>query len=214
MMEEENATGPEGIEGRVVEALIDLREERGWSQSELARRMTEAGWPKYTQMTVSRTEKGERPIRLNEAEALAQVFGIEMFELWLPRKLRRYSTELHEVEKRQAQLRKDVLQLISRQETVARLADAVDLAQDEVGYAFAVLSEVPEVIVAKARAKLSGASERDLEYLDRFKPKLQKAVEEQIWPQGEELPTSLQHYMELLSKKYLEASDGERSEEA
>lgn len=53
--------------------LAQRRDELGMSQSELARRMVEAGWESYSQMTVSRTEKGERPIRLGEARALARV---------------------------------------------------------------------------------------------------------------------------------------------
>lgn len=51
--------------------LRSAREDRGWSQSELARQMADAGWPKYNQMTVSRTEEGRRMPRLDEAIALA-----------------------------------------------------------------------------------------------------------------------------------------------
>lgn len=201
MTVEENDSEPDGIESRVIETLVDLREERGWSQSEVARKMAEAGWPKYTQMTVSRTEKGERPIRLNEAEALAGVFGIEMFELWLPRKLRRYSVAVKDLEQRQEKLLRDVMQFLAQQEELARVADAVDLAQDEVGYAFAVLSETPEVIVRKARARRDGASVQDVAYSDRFMPASQKAVQNEIWPQGLDLPKSLQHFVEALHER-------------
>lgn len=53
--------------------LRRMREWRGWSQSELARQMQEAGWPKYSQVAVSRTEEGSRVVRLDEAIAIARV---------------------------------------------------------------------------------------------------------------------------------------------
>lgn len=61
-----------------AQAVQRLREDRGWSQGELARRMVAAGWDTYSQMTVSRTEKLERPIRLGEALALARVFNVTL----------------------------------------------------------------------------------------------------------------------------------------
>lgn len=54
--------------------LRQLRDEKGWSQSELARRMQEIGWPKYSQVAVSRTEEGTRAVRLDEAIDLAGLF--------------------------------------------------------------------------------------------------------------------------------------------
>ena len=71
------------FEAVASEQIAALRQAHGWSQSELARRMAEAGWPNYTQMTVSRTEKGERPIRLDELASYAEVFGRPLAELWL-----------------------------------------------------------------------------------------------------------------------------------
>lgn len=58
-----------------------LREFKEWSQSELARRMVEAGWPNYRQMTVSRTEDGTRTVRLDEALAYAELFAVELHVL-------------------------------------------------------------------------------------------------------------------------------------
>ena len=65
-------------ETRFAESVQEMRERRGWSQGELARRMVDAGWPNYSQMTVSRTEKRERPIRLSEARALARILGSDV----------------------------------------------------------------------------------------------------------------------------------------
>lgn len=74
MVENEETQAPESDERQFARNMQKLREHRGWSQSELARKMVDAGWSNYNQMTVSRTEKGERPIRLSEARALAKVF--------------------------------------------------------------------------------------------------------------------------------------------
>jgi len=64
----------------IGQRLQKERENFGWSQSELARLMNESGWSKYTQMTVSRTERGEREPRIRELVALARMFGITLDE--------------------------------------------------------------------------------------------------------------------------------------
>lgn len=60
------------------------REELGWSQGELSRRMRQGGWSNFHQTTVSRIEKHERPIRLSEAGAIARVLEIPLSLLELP----------------------------------------------------------------------------------------------------------------------------------
>ncbi|WP_128081580.1 helix-turn-helix domain-containing protein [Arthrobacter sp. TB 26] len=62
-----------------------FREAMGWSQSELARRMQEIGWPKYSQVAVSRTEEGARAVRLDEAISLAALFGRKLQDLLDPK---------------------------------------------------------------------------------------------------------------------------------
>jgi transcriptional regulator with XRE-family HTH domain len=54
------------------------RQEFGWSQSELARRMVRAGFPKQTQMYITRSENGARPIPVDEALALADVLNVSI----------------------------------------------------------------------------------------------------------------------------------------
>lgn len=58
--------------------MVELRAALGMSQSELARRMVERGYESYSQTSVSRTEKGDRPIRLGEARALAEILGSDI----------------------------------------------------------------------------------------------------------------------------------------
>lgn len=59
---------------RFAASVKRLREEKGWSQGELARRMSEAGFEGFHQTTISRIEKNERPVRIGEARGLAKVF--------------------------------------------------------------------------------------------------------------------------------------------
>lgn len=51
------------------------REDRGWTQEELARKMRTFDLPYVTQSTVSRIEKLSRPVRLMEAQAITVIFG-------------------------------------------------------------------------------------------------------------------------------------------
>lgn len=68
-------------EANFARRMGELRAENGMSQSELARRMVERGFDSYSQMTVSRTEKGERPIRLTEARVIAEILGSTVEEM-------------------------------------------------------------------------------------------------------------------------------------
>lgn len=71
-------------EAQFVENVQRLREAKGWSQGELARRMATAGWDGFHQTTISRIEKGQRPVRLAEARALAQVLESQVGLMMAP----------------------------------------------------------------------------------------------------------------------------------
>jgi transcriptional regulator with XRE-family HTH domain len=60
------------------ERMIRLRESRDMTQTDLARVLrTDFGLP-FHQQTIARIETGERPIRLNEANLIAQTFGVQL----------------------------------------------------------------------------------------------------------------------------------------
>jgi transcriptional regulator with XRE-family HTH domain len=63
---------PQGAEHHFAANLRAVREERGISQAELARRMADRGWP-WHQQTVGRVEAGQRVVRLGEAKDLAAI---------------------------------------------------------------------------------------------------------------------------------------------
>ena len=80
-MSEENGAVAVEVFG---ENLRLRRIQRGWSQSEVARRMQSSGWPKYSQVAVNRTEEGTRAVRLDEAVALADLLDVSLVEMTTP----------------------------------------------------------------------------------------------------------------------------------
>lgn len=71
-------------EERFVANLRRLREERGWSQSELADRMRARGWDSFRQTTISRLEKGEQSVRIGEARGLAELLEVSLETMLAP----------------------------------------------------------------------------------------------------------------------------------
>jgi len=70
----------ESTEVDVGAAVRRLRTERGWSQAQLGAKLKPYGFD-LTQTTVAKLELGQRPIRLNEAAALADIFGMSTEQL-------------------------------------------------------------------------------------------------------------------------------------
>jgi transcriptional regulator with XRE-family HTH domain len=64
----------------VGQRIKSLRTLHGWSQQELATRMEGMGHT-WRQTTVTKTENADRPIRVNEAVHLSQIFGVTIGEL-------------------------------------------------------------------------------------------------------------------------------------
>ena len=63
-----------------------IRERLEVSQSQVAQAMAHRGFP-WHQTVVSKVERGERCLRLDEAEALAQVLSVEVADLLPTKKL-------------------------------------------------------------------------------------------------------------------------------
>ena len=85
-MTEKEELDPQGVreEAQFIKSMKRIREELGWSQGDFARKMKEAGWDSFHQTTVSRIEKGERPVRLGEARGIATVLGALVGQMILP----------------------------------------------------------------------------------------------------------------------------------
>lgn len=70
-------------ENRIGRWVRWARLERGWSQRELAERLAPLGF-KVDPSAITRLEKGRRPIRVDEAVAIANVFGVSMETMLSP----------------------------------------------------------------------------------------------------------------------------------
>ena len=68
------------IVNRFGERLRDLRDRRGWSQTELAKLLTANGFRAYG-TTVAKIEANERDLRVEEAAVFADVFGCSIDQL-------------------------------------------------------------------------------------------------------------------------------------
>ena len=62
----------------IGDRIREKRTEYGWSQSELARRMVGAGFSKQKQIYITRSERGLRPIPVDEALALAKLLNVSI----------------------------------------------------------------------------------------------------------------------------------------
>lgn len=87
-MVEKQETEPEGLdeERHFIANMKRIREELGLSQGELAKLMESGGWKGFHQTTISRIEKGERPVRLSEARGLSKALGALVGQMILPPK--------------------------------------------------------------------------------------------------------------------------------
>ncbi|MFK0002558.1 helix-turn-helix domain-containing protein [Paenarthrobacter sp. NPDC090522] len=138
-------------EKHFAENVRRLREERGWSQSELARRMVEAGWSAYNQMAISRTEKNERSVRLGEAIAIAELFDVNLSTMMSPTHQVDLELHLHQMFEAHSRLQKAADDFLEAQTLLALAADEIRV---EGMMKMAVedwLSMAPEVAVAEAR---------------------------------------------------------------
>ncbi|MFF0770920.1 helix-turn-helix domain-containing protein [Nonomuraea wenchangensis] len=70
-------------EGMFAANMRAVRQQRGWSQHELGTRLVEAGMSLH-QSTIARIESGQRPVRLNEAVAMARALGVGLADLLAP----------------------------------------------------------------------------------------------------------------------------------
>lgn len=65
------------------DALRAARRESGLSQSSVADQMRARGFTRFDQSKVSGIEKGSRPLRMNEAVALARILGADLLGMFV-----------------------------------------------------------------------------------------------------------------------------------
>ena len=133
-------------EANFARRVAELRTREGFSQSELARRMIGQGFANYSQMTVSRTEKGERPIRLSEARALAEILGEDLESMMRDKPVAELSLEMQELESSLIISMFKVAQALVACRTIGEAVDDIELQLSLLG---------DEADVDRARAQLA-----------------------------------------------------------
>lgn len=76
-------------------AMKGLRELRGYSQNQFASALNKAGLNDFYQTTVSRIEKGDRAVRLNEALIIARVLGTSVDAMLTPDEVSKKVTDVY-----------------------------------------------------------------------------------------------------------------------
>ncbi|WP_430497870.1 helix-turn-helix domain-containing protein [Micromonospora trifolii] len=107
------------------------REERGWSQEALARKLRDTAGIELHQTAIARLERGERAIRLNEVTALARILDLDLTE---------YGGSGVRLTHDAYEQAKEQLQRLYQQQTEAReqarsARDVLRMADEEVGKA-------------------------------------------------------------------------------
>jgi len=92
-------------EAEFAQQLRAMRSDRGWSQADLAQHMTTHYGMRWHQTTIAKIEVGQRPIGLNEAAALMEVFDLTGAHLIMPSARRR--VDVAELQDRKERLRAD-----------------------------------------------------------------------------------------------------------
>lgn len=99
----------------------DLRTSRGWNQDELAEQLGRIMGKKYDPTTITRLEKGRRPVSLQEAAAITRIFGSKLQDM--------LSGDLPEMQQWLAQTKSDLPEL---QVDLRNLESKVKTQQDRI----------------------------------------------------------------------------------
>lgn len=95
-MGDDEASGPDDDDRIFAANMARLRTTFGISQAELVTRLQELGWKSVYQTTISRIEKGERPVRIGEARAIARALGVDLAQMTMARRHGRIARSLAE----------------------------------------------------------------------------------------------------------------------
>ncbi|MGW4411188.1 helix-turn-helix domain-containing protein [Nonomuraea sp. NPDC004702] len=136
-----------GLETLFGQRVRRLRVGRGWSQEELAERLTQVGL-QFHQTQVGKLESGSRPIRLNEAQALALIFDTPLSNLLddsAPAKSEPFADEIVDLSVKLRSLQQDQ---VSAQHQVDRAMRVLAYTEEEIESAISRLSSLYRAPVA------------------------------------------------------------------
>lgn len=144
---------------RFAESMKTLREGKGWSQGEFAKRLKAAGLETFHQTTVSRVEKGERPVRIGEARIIAQALDTMVGVMIAPSQeglvIQKLLQEVEEFREVQAAVHGAANSLLASKMTLMhQLKEAKEV--DYEAWADTDLRNRIEVVMARAERALAG----------------------------------------------------------
>ena len=132
----------EAWEKRFGEVVRRWRQDRNWSQDEVAEKLRHEGFEMH-QTTVAKIERGARPLRVAEASALGAVFdmpAMAVFELSLPNDAPWWSSDGQTAPLREKQ------ELLERANELAdRAREKLSSAAEDYAY---FLAEVEKIVLA------------------------------------------------------------------
>lgn len=115
--------------------IRSLRQSQGWTQGDLAKRMTSAGYPMH-QTTVAKIENATRPTSVEEMFALSAIFGLsvdDFFRATPQQKLQSAQEHLYreiaELEARCSAIASGMADIQDRLARLRRLATALTLSE-------------------------------------------------------------------------------------
>ncbi|MEV7983344.1 helix-turn-helix transcriptional regulator [Streptomyces sp. NPDC086519] len=122
--------------GESFGALVrTARENRQWTQADLAKRLGSLLGREVNPLAITRTEAGKRPVPLDEVAALAQLLNLELDPLLNPP---RVQGSAHDLKKRAAELRDELdqghqqeVQLMAAYASASQQLRAVRTRKDE-----------------------------------------------------------------------------------
>lgn len=140
------------LEELARENIARLRKERGWSQAEVAQRMSALGFDGFGQMTVSRTEKGERPLRVSELEGYAGLFEVHVHELWQTSQTRALMEATRELRDATSDLQSATARYVEAQKSMAAVVEPLvhELDDSEAAITLFDIATLPQHIVQQS----------------------------------------------------------------
>lgn len=127
------------IDQHIGQRVRELREHVRRSQQSTAEAMREHGFP-WRHTTVVAIEQGKRPLRLNEAERLCQMFGVDVNDLLRHTPMKpELALAIGELIKLHDQIERRIDRLINLHDQIEEL----DKLKDQIGRRLNQLSPVP-----------------------------------------------------------------------
>lgn len=143
-------------DARFAKSMRSLREKLDMSQGDMTAKLRGLGLDKFHQTTVSRIEKGERPVRIGEARVIASALGSTVSAMTAPSEeattFQRLSAEVHDFVAARRSLTRAEQTLLQHRDVLEACLNEV---QELPGWADEDLRLQADLLVERARMEMS-----------------------------------------------------------